>query len=60
MPSGWDWHDGPGGEPVKGLDRIFLAAYNIAEQNLHIWAGVAAPLASDQLTGQGVGDGAVD
>ena len=47
-------------QPVEGLDRIFLAAYNIAEQNLHIWAGVAAPPASDQLTGQGVGDGAVD
>jgi hypothetical protein len=32
---------------MEGLDRIFLAAYNIAEQILHIWAGVAAPPASD-------------
>jgi hypothetical protein len=38
--------------PAQVLDRIFLAAYNTAEQNLHIWAGEAAPPASDQPTGK--------
>ena len=44
----------------SGLDGIFLAAYNIAEQNLHLMAAQTVPSPADQLTGQGVGDGALD